>query len=186
MQIMKDKKLLKEARKEVRQNKAALNSLSSDKYTGNDDSIDHHEDHEYKESEVTTIKYDDKHKESVFQGEFTIKIGTGIADDLDDRYGNPFKGDDDDKDDEEEEEDKDKNEDDYKGNVKRGYSSNLIDDDETNLKKWQEKQRLKAANEPSNFEKAMKIAKIKMGKGKGHSTGTFSSYIVCFIQRINI
>ena len=160
MQIMKEKKVLKEARKNIRKSKTALNAISIDTYTGIDNN-DVDNDMINSEDKIESVTFDDDHTRSLFHGGVTVKIGTGIADDLDDRYGNPYKGD---NDEEGEKEDTNDTEQGKRDKISASSSSSghksLIDDDETNLRKWQEKQRLKAANEPSNFDKAMKSGTI--------------------------
>ena len=190
MQIMKEKKVLKEARKSIRNSKAALNAISIDKYTGTENNNDDNGTIN-SEDKIERVTFDDDHTRSLFQGGVTVKIGTGIADDLDDRYGNPYKGDNDEEGEGEgtsDTEQEKKNQKSSNSSSSRNGHMSLIDDDETNLRKWQEKQRLKAANEPSNFDKAMKLAKIKMGKGKGHSTGSdvYVDIFVCICVCISL
>ena len=147
-------------------------------YTGEDQD---HEEENILHDEVTQ-QYDDEHTMEMFNGQVTVKIGTGIADNLDNRYGNAYKGDDDNEDDDDDDDGEDNsNEKSNRSSSSSSRGGNDIDNDEemANPRKWQEKQRLKLIeNAPSNFEKAMKLAKIKIGQGKG-STGINTCVYLC-------
>ena len=100
--------------------------------------------------------FTDAHTHDMFNGNVSVVIDTGIADDLDARTGYKRNEEEEEREEEEEEEEGGRNEE-----VVRSQGH---------------KNKNKNKNEPTLFEKAMKAAKVKMGMGKGHSTGGKGRY----------